>query len=228
MDTSTRAERNRAHRRGLLASLALMLGLVGVLLGGPTVAASDHEPDIPPFITVTGENGPWTEFSGPYGRVYGNGTDGFVVIAGGSIEDVCFDNAPPSLHGEFRQRADGTWDNRTRGGQTTVAYVYETDLDVFAFFGEACGGFFGEGTPLPEAFASGQARVEERSWDLAEPFPPTQVGQFVNWVDGVLTGADGHSYKVRAVADFEGFESGDLDFRKDFVRIHRVGGPPRN
>lgn len=228
----TRGRFRSVRQLAALISLALVMALLSPLAvqadtpkGELKTLTALEDIEIPPFINVIGQKGKWTEFEGPLARVYGNGTQGFVLIAGGSIADVCSGEMPPLGQGRFRQHYDGTWEFRTpKGGVERDAYLYKTDLEVFAFFDASCGGFFEHGTPLPAAFASGPVTLRDREWGTALPFPEEQLpGRYKNSVRGVLTGAEGEAYRVRALADYEVTGDGELDFFRDILKVRKLG-----
>lgn len=228
----TRGRFRSVRHLAALISLALVMALLSPLAvqaetpkGELKMLAALEDVDIPPFINVIGQQGKWTEFEGPFGRVYGNGSQGFALIVGASIADVCSGEMPPLGAGRFRQHYDGSWELRTpKGGIERDAYIYKTDLDVFAFFDASCGGFFEDGTPLPAAFASGPLTLRAREWGIALPFSEEQLpGRYKNSVRGALTGADGKEYRVRAVADYQVTGEGELDFFRDILKVRKLG-----
>lgn len=140
----------------------------------------------------------------PFGRVYGSEGDGYALIVGDDMIGVCT-GAPQVALDTVVYRADGSFVVRTEvGGAEVPMYLYETDLDVFGFFGEVCGAF-AEGTPIPAptAVGLGTFRVFERPtvvpwlWNGVQP-----VGQYRNSVEGTFADAQGNTFEVDAFAGF--------------------------
>lgn len=184
-------------------------------------APDSGEADLPPFVEVIGEYGNWTKFEAPQGRVYGDGTQGYVVISGGTLEDVCNpDGVPPVLPGLFRQASDGTWITKTLpGGAWTTAAVYETDLDVFAYFDEWCPRAGSEA--LPQPFATGWVVLKDKAWDQPAPFPEFQQGRYRNGLRGHVWNEHG-VYKLRTLVDYEVSPEGVPTFNKDVLKLRKV------
>jgi hypothetical protein len=183
-------------------------------------SVEDEGQAIPPFVTLLGKHGNWTKFEGPLGRVYGNGetSDGFVAISGADLSDVCTNTPPLVAQGRFRQKSDGTWVVRTeRGGNSRSVAVYDTGLDVFAFFDASCPLF---GTDdFPEPFATGTVVQLDKAWEQPEPFPQLQRGRYRNSIRGWVSDVDGNKYRIRAVAEYEVGETGNLTFSRDFLKV---------
>ena len=219
----TRTHRGRWTATLIVTLVALIASVVPASAEG---GQSDADaPPLPPFVTVTGQDGRWTTFEAPIARVYGNGmsADGFVAITNGELADVCSNTPPPTGEGRFRQKKDGTWVVRTaRGGIKQTVTIYETDLDVFAFFDQQCP-LFGAGDPaLAQPYATGWVVLRDKSWDLAEPFPMEQLGRFKNSIRGYAWDGDGQKYRIRAVADYEVDAEGELTFFRDFLKVRPV------
>jgi hypothetical protein len=157
-----------------------------------------------------------TPFSAPLARVYGEPGDGYAVIAGGTLIDVCMDNPPVARDGLFFQRGNGTYTLKTLPGGTDIGvYVYKTDLGVFELFDQACGGFFREGIPIPPPIANGIGTIWNKEWGLAElPFdaeaqPP---GRYRNSVDAMVVDGDGNQFQVNALANYRIKQNGEPRF----------------
>ncbi len=217
----------RARRAGMFTLIAaVLLGLMAPAAAADTNPPPDL-PDLPDFVTVTGQEGTWTTFEAPIGRVYGNATnaDGFVAITGGTLVEVCTNTPPPVGDGRFRQKNDGTWVVKTnKGGIHTSLSVYETDLDVFAFFDQQCPLFFSEDPAFAEPFATGEVVLRDKGWNMPEPFPEFQPpGRYKNSIRGDAVAPDGTKYKIRAVADYElGTEPGPPTFFRDFLKVREL------
>ena len=215
-------------RRARGAGPFVLIVMLAIGLTAPSAAAQSDEPELPPFVTVTGEDGRWTTFEAPLGRVYGNAssTDGFVAVTGGSLEDVCQNNPPPLADGRFRQKRDGTWVVKTNpGGVTMSVFVYETDLDVFAFFDQQCPLFFEQDEAFAQPFARGEVVLRDKAWGLAQPFVdgPQLEGRYRNSIRGWARADDGTEYRIRAVADYEVTEDGGPPtFFREFLRVRAV------
>lgn len=212
----------RAPKAGVFT---LIVALVFGLLAPAAVAQTETaELELPPFVTITGEDGRWTTFEAPLGRVYGNATstDGFVAVTGGTLVDVCSGTPPPIVEGRFRQKADGTWITSTLpGGTMQFVSVYETDLDVFVFFDQQCPLFFAEDPAFAEPFAVGEVLLQDVSWNQPEPFGP--IGSYRNGILGEVTTPDGATYRLGSlvkydVTDPEAFP----DFARDLFKFRRI------
>jgi hypothetical protein len=224
------------HRRSWHLVLGLLVTCLALLAPAVAVAeepaaeepAAEHhdvgggEHNHADEVTILGKHGRWTKFEAPLGRVYGNGTQGYVAIFAGTLDDVCGGGAPPSIPGLFRQKKDGTWVVKTLpGGHWATISVYETDLEVFAFFDTYCPLF---GTPeFPEPFATGKALLRDKAWDLVEPFANEQFGRYRNSVRGYVVGADGSTYRIRALADYEIAADGTPTFFRDVLKVRPTG-----
>lgn len=220
-------QRERTHRARwattlVLALIALVASTVPAVAESGQGAGGDDGPPLPPFVTVTGQDGPWTTFEAPLARVYGNGVtaDGFIAITTGDLTDVCSNTPPPLAEGRFRQKNDGTWTVRTeRGGVKQSVSIYATDLDVFAFFDQQCP-LFATGDPaFAQPYATGWVVLRDRSWDQPEPFPMDQNGRYKNSIRGWAWSDDGQKYRIRALADYEVSADGELTFFRDFLKV---------
>lgn len=215
----------------LATASALMLSAPGVADASP----ADPGP-VPDDVTVLGEAGDWTRFSGPYGWVYGShatvGDDTLFVIANGTIENVCT-GVPTPLTGRLRQRTDGRWTLRdTVDEQKVLTTVYTRPDgvdDIFQWFGMICPGIAGGETP-PALVASGQAEIffdavmESPFWFTFSGLPqPT--GRYYNGVRGVVTTPDGDRMHLIAEVryDWDGDNPGPPNFRRDFMRLKPFG-----
>ena len=144
--------------------------------------------------------------------MYGEAGDGFALIAGGDLLDVCTSPYPREREMRIYRQGDGFVVRLGAAGQDMPMFLYETDLGVFELFDSACGGFFENGTPIPHAVASGVGtmklfeRPSELPWVSAGGPPP--VGSYRNSVEGTLLDADGGTYEVDAAARFTVEEEG--------------------
>ncbi len=188
----------------------VLLAVMAMTVVAPAGAAADtsgHRPKV-------------DYFESPLGRVYGNidDVDGFVVISGGTVGDVCADNPPPTAPGLRRQHPDGTWRIKTLGGGfTTTVAVYETDLEVFAFIGASCGGL-AEGVPLPEPFATGHVVLRDSIRGVADAsagFETQLPGGYRNGVRGTVRTPDGERYRLRTRVEFDIGENGEFTVVED-------------
>jgi len=216
MDTNTDSRRPPRNRGGRIWGIVAILTLFASVVVAAPVGADHEDVEIPPLVTIVAEraNGK-VVFEAPGGRVYDDlvRPDGepaqWLAIWNGSLIDVCTSEEPPP---DFRQlyweRPNGAYIGKTlSGGVEAEVHVYKTDMNVPDFFDSACGAFFGEGTPMPAAFASGIATMTERvrvrdlaAWlDDSTPQPP---GRYLNGVEGVVADADGNAYDLVTVADF--------------------------
>ena len=204
---------------GIIASAAVLFSLFAVNpLGAqdevpePFWLANEPIPEgAPHSILEIGANGRVTA-TGPLGRVYGEAGDGFALIAGGDLLDVCTSPYPREREMRIYRQGDGFVVRLGAAGQDMPMFLYETDLGVFELFDSACGGFFENGTPIPHAVASGVGtmklfeRPSELPWVVAGGPPP--VGSYRNSVEGTLLDADGGTYEVDAAARFTVEEEG--------------------
>jgi hypothetical protein len=157
--------------------------------------------DLPPEVSVHGTNGKWTYYSAPLGRVYGMPGDGYALIAGASLEDVC-SGPPGQVKQQIRKAKDGTFISKIiNNGLWTTVNLYKTDLGVFAFFDKWCP-VFGGGGDIPQPTATGIGILRDKSW-TTDPFAEFQpVGRYRNGVRATLFGSDG-TYKVRTLVDYK-------------------------
>ena len=225
----------RPKRRlwGIAAVLAMTASVVFVAPAG-----ADHEDVVvPPVVTIVAEraNGK-VVFDSPQVRVYDDQvrSDGapaqWLAIGGWSLIDICTSVDPPPLARlMYYERPNGVYIGKTFGGGVDMeVHVYKTDMNVPDFFDSACGGFFGEGTPMPAAFASGFATLTERvrvrdlsTWmDDATPQPP---GRYLNGLVGVVADADGNVYDLVTAADFRVTANGAPAFDEISVTLTPVG-----
>ncbi len=216
-----------ATRRPLGRLIAL--AFLALALIAPTTALVDGagspapELELPPDVEVVGSWGKWLKVQVPLGRVYGNATTthGIVAITGGTLDDVCSNGAPPTATLLVREKADGTFVVRTLpwGEQQSVS-VYETDLDVFEFFGASCPLFGTDAFPQP--FATGHVVLRDKAWDQSEPFPEFQSGRYRNGISGWVTDGDGTKYRIRALVDYEADGEGPPTFFRDVLKLRPV------
>ena len=192
---------------GLIASVAVLFSLIAV----NPLGAQDEVPEpfwlqnepipegAPHSILEIGANGRVTA-TGPLARVYGEAGDGFALIAGGDLLDVCTSPYPREREMRVYRQGDGFVVRLGAAGQDMPMYLYETDLDVFSLFDEACGGFFENGTPIPTAIASGigNMRLFERPSELpwVTAGGPQPAGSYRNSVEATLLDAQGNIYEV--------------------------------
>ena len=217
-------------RRRAFVSVAMAGALT---LSAPGIAdASPASPGpVPPDVTVLGEAGDWTRFSGPYGWVYGSpatiGNDSLFVLANGTIENVCT-GLPGPQTGRLRQRTDGRWTLRDTVDEqrvpTTVYARPEGIDDVFQWFGSVCPGIAGGGA-APEPVASGQGEiyfdaVMESPWWFTFAGPPQPAGKYFNGVRGVVETPDGdRMYLIAEVRYSVDSDTGELHFGRDFMSL---------
>jgi hypothetical protein len=213
MDTSIRTSRRKGERTRVWGIVAILTLFASIVVAAPVGA--DHEDVVlPPGVTIINErpNGK-VIFESTQGRVYDDQvrSDGepaqWLAIGGGSLIDICVDTGFPPVPLLYLERPNGAYIGKTlAGGIEMEVHVYKTDLNVPDFFDSACGGFFGQGTPMPAAFASGFATMTEKvrvrdlsAWmDDLTPQPP---GRYLNGLEGVVADADGNAYDLVTVAD---------------------------
>lgn len=198
---------------GMIATIAVLIGALSV----SPLGAQDEVPEpfwlqnepipegAPHSILDIGANGRVTA-TGPLARVYGEAGDGFALIAGGDLLDVCTSPYPREREMRVYRQGDGFVVRLGAGGQDLPMYLYETDLDVFSLFDEACGGFFENGEPIPHAIASGVGtmklfeRQSQLPWIVGGG--PQPAGIYRNSVEASLLDAQGNVYEVDAEARF--------------------------
>ncbi|MFT7474581.1 MAG: hypothetical protein ACI81L_001506 [Verrucomicrobiales bacterium] len=123
----------RPRRRKIGAVIAL-LAVLGALLAPGVVSAQDDSPVLPRWlqrfdvpqdmeILSVGANGRVT-FEAPLARVYGEAGDGFAVLAGGDIMNVCRDTKPASIEGVLYRRNGQFVTTSKPGGVEVPTFVY--------------------------------------------------------------------------------------------------------
>jgi hypothetical protein len=230
-------EGQRPRRRTIGAVIAL-IAVLGTLLAPGAVSAQDDSPVLPSWlqrfdiperveIVSVGANGR-VMFEAPLARVYGEPGDGFAAVAGGDMMNVCRDTKPDAAEG-VRYRRNGQFVTTTKpGGVEVPTFVYKTELGIFEFFDEVCGGWFGNGIPIPAPFASGLLELRATDWNPTEPavlseaFP---VGRYRNSVRGVVADVDGNTFDVFAIAGFRvAVENRDPQFCRTETTVTPTAG----
>ena len=237
MDTNTGSAHSARYRGGRTWGIVAILTLLASVLVAVPAGADHEDPVVPTGVTIIAErpNGK-VIFDSPQVRVYDdqvrrdNAPAQWLAIGGWSLIDICTSEAPPPIARlMYYERPNGVYIGRTFGGGVEMeVHVYKTDMNVPDFFDSACGAFFGQGTPLPAAFASGFATMTERvgvrdlsAWmDDSTPQPP---GRYLNGLEGVVADADGNVYDLVTVADFRVKANGAPDFDEISVTLTPVG-----
>ena len=209
----------RTRVLGVVAVVATLFGLFTV----SPLGAQDEVPEpfwlqnepipegAPHSIVDIGASGRVTA-TGPLARVYGEAGDGFALIAGGDLLDVCTSPYPREREMRVYRQGDSFVVRLGAGGQNMPMFLYETDLGVFDLFDSACGGFFENGEPVPHAVASGIGtmklfeRPSELPWITQDG--PQPSGIYRNSIEATLLDADGNTYEVDAAARFTVAETG--------------------
>ena len=191
-----------------------------MLFTASPVAAQD-DLVFPPEITPTGTQGNWTLYNDVLGRVYGFEGHGYAVIAGGLLDEVCTGEAPPEFPRMVTQTRSGTWKQQLQPGvHITTAYVYETDLDVFAFFDAMCP-LYGTDA-FPEPFASGDVKIRDRAWNLSHAAfgeEPQAAGRYSNGVLGDIFDDEGNRYRLRAWVTYDLNDEGQPNFLAERLAV---------
>ena len=214
--------------RRTAAVFVALSAIVGLVVVSPAGAQDESDPiwlqrnPIPESearqyeVLEVGPNGR-ALVSAPLGRVYGDVGDGYALIVGDDMLGICTD-APMIEIDTVVYRQPGSFVVRTQpGGATEIPmYLYEVDpeLGVFDFFGQVCGGFAENGTPIPPptAVGLGTFRVFEQPtvvpwlWDGVQP-----AGKYRNSVEGTFADVDGNTFDVDASARLRIGEDLDLE-----------------
>lgn len=233
MEKTPELARPKRRLWGIVTVLSVAASLVLVAPAG-----ADHEDVVvPPGVTIIAEraNGR-VVFDSPQVRVYDDQVRSddapaqWLAIGGWTLIDICTSEAPPPIARlMYYERPNGIYIGKTFGGGVDMeVHVYKTDMNVPDFFDSACGAFFGQGTPMPAAFASGFATLTERvrvrdlsTWmDDSTPQPP---GRYLNGLEGIVADADGNVYDLVTVADFRVKANGAPDFDEISVTLTPVG-----
>jgi hypothetical protein len=228
----------RRPRRWKMGAIVALLAVASTVLVPGSVSAQDDSPvlprwmegfDLPDHVEIVsvGANGR-VMMTSPLGRVYGEAGDGYAIIAGGDLLSVCADEAPRDQEGVMYRR-NGQYVTTTKpGGVQIPTYVYKTDGGVFDLFGEACEGWFENGTPIPTAFASGYLEVRATDWNPVTPgvFAEEQpVGRYRNSVRGVVADAEGNTFDVFAFAGYRVLaDGGEPRFTRNEVSVTPTAG----
>lgn len=210
--TTDRRRRRTTQARTTLGRTALIacIGVVTMLFSVAPAQAQDDSP-FPPEVTPTGTLGNWTLYDDIVPRVYGFEGDGYAVITDGSLVDVCTGGTPDTHPRMIKQTQSGTWQIRMQPGvQTSNVTVYDTDLDVFAFFDASCP-LFGTDA-FPEPFATGEVTFRDRAWNLSTPFFgfDQTLGRYSNGVRGDVIDAEGNRHRLRAWVTYDLTETGPI------------------
>ncbi len=217
---------NRAERRpggrtfgvmALVSVLAIIAGLLGTAQAGAQQGSILDGYEIPEWMEVGDvlENGD-VEFMAPIARVYGDKGEDWALVAGADLLSVCLDEPPASQPGVLWQQSSGTFANRVADDVQVRGYLYEKDpsVDIFEFFGQVCGGFFENGSPIPAPYASGYMDLRNRERGHSAPFftfEEQPAGRYRNSARGTLADRDGNTFTVSGVANYRVTKSGDLN-----------------
>lgn len=194
-------------RRTFTAMLAAVLLLAG--LGTAATAAPQGY-----------ETGP---LEGP-GRFYGDFEE--VLLFGGAPAEAWCHGDEGSAEARVFHRRDGSIDVKVDAMDYPL-FLYAPDgpavLDAPVFLDQTCAAIF-DGDPATnplEPFAVGTGNLKVRA-----TIHPDGLVEESNSVNGMLTGADGTQWKVRAWADFAVDDGVLLGDPTEFVGFHltRVGG----
>lgn len=206
--------RPRARRR-LFAVLVATVGLVGALASvGGTAHASPGGPDV-------------VEFSVGYFYTTFDQSPNVGLLVGGSVEEFCedapddpFNNAEPgSAQARVFERNSGRVDIHVNDKDQPI-YLYE-DADPLGpdWIEGACAAYF-DGDPntlVPTPIAVGTANLKVRIGIIS----PDLIDVF-NSVNGIATGSDGTTYKVRASADLTVENGAPVGDPAEFVDLELV------
>ncbi len=174
----------RRLTRRLLTGLAIVMAMLATATS-PAAAAQSTEPYDVGFF---------------YGTF--NPTDNLLLLAGGTAEDFCEDNAedpfgaaPGTSTARIQERKDGTTITRVNDSRQPI-HLYEVgSLDGPSWINGVCQDWLA-GHPVPAPYASGHATLKVRE---TLSFPTLDI---FNRVKGEVTTADGTRYRVRGSADF--------------------------
>jgi len=236
METHTGSRRQPRKRGGRAWGVVAILTLFASIVAAAPVGAEHEDIVVPPVVTIIAErpNGK-VVFESPQIRVYGDlvrrddEPAQWLAIGGSSLIDVCLGDLAPTVPLLYIERPNGTYIGKTlAGGLEMEVHVYKTDMNVPDFFDASCGGFFGEGTPMPAAFASGFATMTEkvRVRDVAtwmNDLTDQPRGRYLNGLEGVVADADGNAYDLVTVADFRVKANGAPVFDEISVTLTPTG-----
>lgn len=179
--------------RVVLATLAILLGLVATAEGRTTVSTGAYEE----------------------GLFYKSFEQDVVLFAGGTAEDACTGDEP--VHqAKFREEADGTVVITVAPKVERPLYLYATPLGPPEFLDVVCPAV-AAGDPAPEPFATGVGRMKLR----LEIAPDGDV-HIVNTSWGTVRGDDGQRWRVRGRADLMVVDGAPVGSPEDFQRLQIV------
>ena len=214
LDMSSKRASSRVWRWAVSAAIVL----------GVAVAASPAGAKNP---TTPGAGQGFVEDALSYGYLYAEA--GYILTAGQPIEDWC-----GPLQGSAPLRVfvdgDGLATLKVRGAQDQALYLYEFAGPPPALIGMACGAIFDDDptTVAPAPIGTGSGLMKTTIDGIEGP---SDLGGFdvFNSVNGVVSGADGTTWKVRGAADLtigeDGIPVGDpATFQGVTVQEIRRGG----